>query len=109
VTEDEKRQQKALLLLDFQEAQENLAHLHERTGRIADGIGEVRRWISDAQSIQSSLNQDKIKRDTNIRTNSGSFRTVMNFDEILALMDECAAAEILLDQLAKRKADLGLK
>ena len=109
MTEDEKRQQKAMLLLEFQEAQENLAHLHERTRRIADGIGEVRKWVSDAKSVQSEFDQDRIKRDTNIRTNPDSFRAVMNFNEILSLMDECAAAEILLSQLAKRKADLGLK
>ncbi|SRR6266404_2334134 len=106
MTEDEKRQQKAMLLLEFQEAQENIAHLHERTRRIAEGIGEVKKWVSDAIS---EFNQDWTKRDASIRANLGFFRTLMNFDEILTLMDECAAAEILLSQLAKRKADLGLK
>jgi hypothetical protein len=109
MTEDEKRQQKAMLLLECQEAQDNLAHLREKTRRMADGIGEIQKWVSDTLRMQSGHDQERARRDGNIRANLGAYRTLMNFDETLSLMDEFIAAEKLLEELRRRKADLGLK
>ena len=38
MTEDEKRQQKAMLLLEHQEAEQNLAHLEEKAERLSRRI-----------------------------------------------------------------------
>jgi hypothetical protein len=45
MTDDEKRQQKAMLLLAYQEAEENLAHAQERATRIAGAIEEVGKLV----------------------------------------------------------------
>jgi hypothetical protein len=43
MTDDEKRQQKAMPLLDYQEAEDNLAHTKERASRIGSMMKRGRR------------------------------------------------------------------
>lgn len=112
MTEDEKRQQKAMVLLEYQEAQENLTHLREKVRRTAATIGELCKWLTDAQAlppVRMGYEFPEEKRNANIRANLGTFRAAMNFEEILALMDEVKRAETLLGQIEQRKNDFGLK
>jgi len=109
MTEDEKRQQKGLLLLEYQEAQQNLAHLKEKAYRKVEALDEVRKWIRSVQSVSTNYSPDELTRNNNIRTNLDTFRNAMNFDDVLLLMDEIKKANQLLETLEKRKADLGLK
>ncbi|MFI5098493.1 MAG: hypothetical protein ACHQT6_11030, partial [Candidatus Acidiferrales bacterium] len=71
--------------------------------------GRSHKWISDIRSVSVGYENEGAKRNANIRANLGSFRQAMNFDEILAFMDEFAKAEEVLGKLEKRKSDLGLK
>jgi hypothetical protein len=109
MTEDEKRQQKGLLLLEYQEAQQNLAHLKEKAYRKVEALDEVRKWIRSVQNVSTNYSPDELTRNNNIHTNLDTFRTAMNFDDVLLLMDEIKKANQLLETLEKRKADLGLK
>lgn len=109
MTEDEKRQQKGLLLLEYQEAQQNLAHLKEKAYRKVEALDEVRKWIRSVQNVSTNYSPDELTRNNNIRTNLDTFRKAMNFDDVLLLMDEIKKANQLLETLEKRKADLGLK
>lgn len=111
MTEDEKRQQKAMLLLEFQEAEHELANLRERAGRVAQPILDVGKWIMNASpELGPSVNKVEFsKYDTRIRVNADRYRKAVNFDDALALMDEIATAEKKLENLAMRKTELGLK
>jgi hypothetical protein len=110
MTEDEKRQQKAMLLLEYQEADDNLAHLREKATRIAVPFSEVSTWLDHAGGIRyPGYREDDAKRNAAIRANPDLYRRNLNFDEALALMDEIVRAEALLQKLAQRKNDLGLK
>ena len=111
MTDDEKRQQKAMLLLEHQEAENNLAHLREKAGRFSAPIQQVGRWVNHTQSadLYAGYDQEDKKLDATIRTSVDLYRKALNFDEALALMDEIKAAEELVRQSARRKAELGLK
>lgn len=109
MTEDDKRKQKAMLLLEYQEAEESLAHLKERAYRMEETINEVRKWVSDSRSISIGYGHDESDRNQHIRGHQGEFRQAMNFDEILALMDEIEKQKETLGKLEQRKRDLGLK
>jgi hypothetical protein len=109
MTEDEKRQQKGLLLLEYQEAQQNLAHLKEKAYRKVEALDEVRKWMRSVQNVSTNYSPDELTRNNDIRTNLDTFRKAMNFDDVLLLMDEIKKANQLLETLEKRKADLGLK
>lgn len=100
-----------MLLLEFQEAQENLAHLREKAGRVGKPIEDVADWLNNSSpergpNINSEPNK---KRDANIRANLEAYRKAMNFDDALALIDEIKKADELVEQLKLRKAELGLK
>jgi hypothetical protein len=109
MTEDEKRQQKAMLLLDFQEAQTNLTHLTQEAGRMSTPIRKVGDWLSNAETTDYSYDQRAREKDAQIRANLELYRQGLNFDAAVALMDEIKDARALLDRLEKRKAEFGLK
>ncbi len=111
MTEDEKRQQKALLLLEYHEAMENIAHLREKAGHVGKPVEEVATWLlyaSPERGPYINIETNK-KRDAQIRVNLEAYRKAMNFDELLSLMDEIEKADKLVEQLKIRKAELGLK
>lgn len=109
MTEDEKRQQKAMLLLEYQEAEENLAHLREKAGRMSAPFATVAKWLERAQSGSSMYRIDQDRTEATIRANLASYQNQINFDEALLLMNEIDGAEKKLKELATRKQSLGLK
>lgn len=109
MTDNEKRQQKAMLLLEYQEAEENLAHLKEKAGVLSKSIDEISTWLSRAHIEIRTNEQGDQKRDANIRANIAQYRQALNLDAAVALMDEIKEAERELDSLAERKKALGLK
>jgi hypothetical protein len=109
MTDDEKRRQKAMLLLEHQEAENDLAHLREKAGRLALRIKDVGEWLTDASPDHQHFSDDAARRNANIRTNIALYRGALNFDDALAAMDEIVRAEELVRTLGRRKSDLGLK
>jgi hypothetical protein len=111
MTEEEKRQQKAMLLLEYQEAEENVAHLREKVSRLSKPFTEIATWLEHAAVIESAPGNFRInsERDARIRTNHDAYRQSLNFDAALAVLDELNEAQKTLARLAKRKSELGLK
>jgi hypothetical protein len=110
MTEEKKREQRAMILLEYEEARENLAQLIESARRMASPIEEVCQWIKDAyQPIRLGYEQAVVKRNENIRANPDTFRNSMNFDKIVSLIGEIAEAKELLVELDQRKHDVWTK
>jgi hypothetical protein len=108
MTDDEKRQQKAMLLLETQEAEQSLAELQEKAYRIAENIREIGQWLQEARGVMNMRMSDA--SDRHARVISGQqYRTAMNFDAAAALVAELTAARQKVQLLHERKAALGLK
>jgi hypothetical protein len=105
MTENEKRQQKAMLLLEHQEAKENLAHLREKASQLSNKLWHVRCWLDGSASMGRG---DAAINNATIRANVGAYREALNFDLALALMDEIEQAEAIVKELETRKSALGL-
>jgi hypothetical protein len=109
MTEDEKRQQKAMLLLEYQEAEINLAYLREKVRRHEEALAVLAKWLSHARVNHANYRTEDLVRDASIRANLETYRNVFNLDAALALVDEVAEAQERLKDLGKRKSDLGLR
>jgi hypothetical protein len=107
MTEEEKRQQKAMLLLEFQEAEDTLAHLQEKAVRMKEPIAEVEHWLNACNRGYRQAHD--FDRDRRIRSDPQAYRDALNFDAALALMDEIAKTEKLIEELSQRKKALGVK
>jgi hypothetical protein len=114
MTEDEKRQQKAMLLLEYQEAQEHLAHLQEKAKRISNNILAVSKWMDNcSQGYSSAAGEDRvyitdIGGTVNILTDPNVAKA-MDFDAAKSLALELDEARRRLQELSERKTSLGLK
>jgi hypothetical protein len=106
MTTDEKRRQKADLLLEHQEAEENLAHLQEKLAKIAQSLSHVARWLG---KLDDPVFDGSFPEDFSIIATAPRYREAMDMDAILRLKQEIAAAEQRITNLARRKNALGLK
>jgi hypothetical protein len=116
MTEDEKRQQKAMLLLECQEAEQHLAHLQEKAKRISQNILAVSKWIenrSKGYNAAGSGEEDKV-----YVTEIGRYVNIFADPEIAKAMDFEAANSLAIElnearrrvrELSERKKALGLK
>jgi hypothetical protein len=109
MVDEEKRQQKAMLLLEYQESEENLAHLREKAERISRLIDCVATWLAHAQIPHPRFLDDDRERNANIQVNLDRYQKALNFDEALSLMNDIQQAEKKLKGLSDRKAAIGLK
>lgn len=92
MTDEEKRQQKALLLLEYQEATDHLANLEEKARRIAEKFAALGKWL------------DKFTyRDL------GDKRPELIAPDLDALVAEINQARARVKDLEGRKTSLGLK
>lgn len=107
MTDDEKRQQKAMLLLEYQEAEGNLAHLREKASRMQEPFRDIASWLNSA-TLEFRKTED-FQLNANVRSNAEAYRKAMNFDSAVSLMDEIQKAEKTVEELARRKSALGLK
>jgi hypothetical protein len=55
MTEDEKRQQKAMLLLEYQEAEQHLAHLEAKAASTSRRLAVVSEWLANASKRHNDL------------------------------------------------------
>jgi hypothetical protein len=107
MTEDEKRNQKAMLLLEYQEAEQELAHLKTKASKLVENIDRVREWLNNA----ARGNRDDKARfaDANIRATFQSYSEALQAESLLCLVDEINKVKSKVDQLAAQKTSLGLK
>lgn len=109
MTENEARQQKAMLLLEYLEAENRLADLKEKAHRVEEALDALRKWLSHARVDFADYREEDKRRDADIRQKLEFHRSALNIDEAVALVDEIAVAHKRLAELAKRKSALGLK
>jgi hypothetical protein len=114
MTDDEKRQQKAMLLLECQEAEEELAHLSEKARKVIDKLRVLTSFVEAARpgemkhatyADKSLAIREKLK--SQIIGNPG-FREGLSFDLLLALVAELDQASEKLAELHRQKKSLGL-
>jgi hypothetical protein len=115
VTEDEKRRQKADLLLEYEETEQHLAHLKEKAIRTGQNVEAVSRWLLNAGEPYS----DKISERFYITSGGGSalvdvltdpqVALAMDFNAAAKLVEEIRAGHRKIQELKQRKASLGLK
>jgi hypothetical protein len=96
------------LLLEYQEAEQNLAHLRERAIDLAEDIDTVRAWLQSAVSGSDPCVEVQ-RSDALVRSNVDQYIRALDFDRILMQIESINAAETKLKELAQRKAALGLK
>ena len=102
MTEDEKRRQKADLLLEYREAEENLLHLRQRAHQMARPFASVAAWLKHIGTI------DKKPDYGDVPTLTESIRGQLDLDAVIALTKEIKLAENLFDELQRRKTAFNL-
>lgn len=109
MTDEDKRQQKGMLLLEHVEAKQNLAHLQTKAAALAQTIDAVKEWLVMA-SHERPYDPTRVHMlDANIRSGAAKYSQALNFDSILALVDEINQADGKVMELAQRKEILGLQ
>jgi 2-phosphoglycerate kinase len=108
MTQDEKRQQKMELLLQYQEAEDDLAHLRERAKQISERLGKITAWLHDYYEFHNRPMQEINQRNYQI-VNDPQYRNATNFNEMIELVEQIRVAQGKLAELAKRKESLGLR
>src|SRR6266852_1773018 len=107
MTIDEKRHQKAMLLLEFQEANENLAHLREKANRIVKPVCDVAQCLKAAAEASRSYDNKETAVSFAIKADRNAYMEALA--SVLDVLEEIRAAEEELEKLGERKAALGLK
>ena len=111
MTVDEKRQLKGEVLLEFQEAVENQKALSAKGQRTCESLNDLAMWVRNAYSAAHNFDPAKDfwakDRHTNILGNEARYRDVMNYDELITLVDHIVSAQKRVDELRERKQTLG--
>jgi hypothetical protein len=111
MTDEDKRQQKAMLLLEFQEAEEELAHLEENAKRLAGDIREVADWVETATFPDFLRKREIQERHAKLSSEAGSKRysEALDFEKARDSVSLVTEAREKVEELKQRKASLGLK
>lgn len=111
MTDEEKRQQKAMLLLEAQEADDELAHLREKATQEAVKLHEVAQWLEDAigDGYSHDIALKREERERKISTSGHQYSQTMNFANIVDLVHQIKEARKIQGGLQARKAALGLR
>lgn len=113
MTDDQKRLDKAALLLEYQEAEDEVGHLFERSHKITGALDELLRTIRpdlsvlideahahyDQKTISEMWGYGKVEQ----------MRKALDIDAMLNLADEIRKAKWKLAGLKQRKQALGLR
>lgn len=110
MTDQEKRRQKADLLLEYQEAEEELAHLKEKAARLGHALDEITKWVkSFADPLPDTPVAATLRPEFKIALGDNTWREAMNLDAAVKLQDEMKDVRHKLQTLKRRKESLGLK
>ena len=110
MTEDEKRRQKADLLLEIEETRELIAHLNEAALAQKERIYDVSQWLEQSRSFEHSSYVSHFKSlDEKISKSIESYRKAMNFDSAEEIVRQLKDAAKKLSALKERKEALGMK
>jgi len=109
MTQEEQRQQKAMLLLECNEAESELAALKEKAKRISEAIKTFGAWLEGASHGQYSHGNLHVASlgAVNVLTDP-RFEAAMSFDKANELVDQISEVQKRVDDLRNRKRELGL-
>ncbi len=105
MTEREKKQQRANLLIEIEDSQEELAHLREKALRIADNLDDLTKKIRGHAATNTSRADFSSEFDLVNRISLES-QTSLNFIEIEKLIEEMRTERKKLFNLIERKSQL---
>jgi hypothetical protein len=111
MTEDDRRQQKMTLLLEYHEAKVNLGYLRRKAIQMARPFRHLSDWLHYAGSIERRLpadGEDPAKIRDVIVANVEEFRAKLDLDAVLAVASQITAAEQLIVELRRQKQELGI-
>jgi hypothetical protein len=111
MTDEEKRQQKANLLLEYQEAEDHLAQLREKAHRKAQSFQTLHYWLKFVSGDSTAMHygEDLSKVGDVIQARLADYRKQLDLDDVLALAAEIEQASKVLSELKIRKDKLGLR
>ena len=115
MTEDESRQQKATLLLELNEAEQELANLEEKARRISLCLEAIHKWLDDFVRANifdgtSNVGNTYLSQLGSVNVLSDpKFASAMNFDEMKDTADKIKDVRSRIVSLTERKRNLGLK
>jgi hypothetical protein len=104
MTEDEKRRQKADLLLEFQEAEHELANLREKAKRFSGKLKALSEWMADCS--QPSLADPSYFADRRQQAIQGA--EALNLEALKQIDQEISSAQRKVSSLRESKTSLGL-
>lgn len=112
MTTDEKRQQKAMLLLEFAEAEEDLAHLLEKARRFKGQLTKLNELLALANSGTQEGMRQKLEiaalESAKLAADSGQ-NELAEVGTVSALIAEIDSAQRRINDLKVQKKSLGLK
>ncbi len=115
MTDDEKREIKGRLLFDFQEAEDELAHLSEKARKEATNLRVLASFVAGARPPETRTGpyvekgpEYHASRLATIRKNCG-YGDSLSFNTLLQLANELEQAIQRVHVLKKQKAELGLR
>jgi hypothetical protein len=107
MTDDEKRQQKAMLLLECQEAEEELAQLIVKADCIAERIGQVRVWLQEV-TLNPADGGHIAAREKSVQGDP-EMKLAMDYDRVEELVNHLKESRSKVARLKEGKEKLGLK
>ena len=105
MTDQEKRHLRADLLIEIEDAQEEYAHLREKSLRLADGLIEISKKVRGNATLNPSVADFSSDFELANRLRP-EHQAVLNFAETVKLIEELKVARQKLFNLTERKAQL---
>ncbi len=114
MTDEQKRADRGLLLLEYQEALDNLAQLYERALRLAEPLDELVGWLKNARyagaeriPMHAQVQGRARFLEAQVRDKPEEYSCAVA--EALTIIEEIRQARDRIADLAERKQALGLK
>ena len=109
LSDDETRSQKAMLLLEYQEAEDRLARLKQRAVVIGNDIQQFGQWLAEDPTTKIYvIGQDQYGLPVDFLP-LRRYDQCLDFNKVINLADQLRAATAILKDLAEQKERFGLR
>jgi hypothetical protein len=108
---DEDKQQQEAVLLEFREAEQELARIEESARSLAANIRQVAEWIESSTYPDFLQKMENQERHAKMSSEGGSklYAQALNIQRALETVMLVITARKRMDDLRQRKASLGLE